>query len=120
MDSGASSSASAARATRNVRFMRMFRSARGLRFGRLVKVLRVVRFSKVLTKAYLALTYELDAKARKQDEGEPLVGFVEVAWRGKVERTCFPLPFEVKYLSQDSKQKFLSEVRERGHPWKEN
>jgi len=38
---------------------------------------------------------------------------VEIAWRGKVERTFFPLPFEVKYLSDATKAKFLEEVRKR-------
>jgi len=42
---------------------------------------------------------------------EPLVGFVEIAWRGKVERTFFPLPLEVKYLTAATKRAFLDEVR---------
>jgi hypothetical protein len=39
-----------------------------------------------------------------------LVGLVEIAWRGKVERTCFPLPFEIEYLAAASKTAFLDEV----------
>ena len=30
--------------------------------------------------------------------------------RGKVERTCFPLPFEIKYLSEETKRAFLNSV----------
>jgi hypothetical protein len=41
---------------------------------------------------------------------EPLVGLVEIAWRGKVERTVFPLPFEIKYLSLKTKKAFLDEA----------
>jgi hypothetical protein len=40
----------------------------------------------------------------------PLIGVVEIAWRGQVERTCFPLPFEIKYLSKSTKLRFLDEV----------
>ena len=73
--------------------------------------LRCVRVSRIMTRCWHAISYELDAKGRKQDEGEALVGFVEIAWRGKVERSCCPLPFEVKYLSEETKKKFLNEVR---------
>ena len=44
------------------------------------------------------------------DEEEQLVGTVEVAWNGKIERVCFPLPLEAKYLSEKSKKRFLQEV----------
>jgi hypothetical protein len=40
----------------------------------------------------------------------PLIGVVEVAWRGQIERACFPIPFEVKYLPSDTKQHFLDTV----------
>jgi len=45
-----------------------------------------------------------------KEKREPLVGTVEIAWRGKVERTCFPLPLEINYLSTEMKQHFLTEV----------
>jgi hypothetical protein len=38
------------------------------------------------------------------------VGVVEIAWRGKVDRTCFPLPLEVAYLSVSTKAAFLAAV----------
>lgn len=53
------------------------------------------------------------AAATKQLKGakkQTLVGLVEIAWRGKVERTCFPLPFEIKYLAPETKKDFLDEV----------
>ena len=39
-----------------------------------------------------------------------LVGTVEITWRGKVERTSFPLPLEINYLSEEMKHEFLQEV----------
>jgi hypothetical protein len=40
----------------------------------------------------------------------PLIGVVEVAWRGQIERACFPIPFEVKYLPAETKKHFLDTV----------
>jgi len=40
----------------------------------------------------------------------PLVGVVEVAWLGKIERCTFPLPPEKNYLSQTMKKKFQDTV----------
>ena len=56
--------------------------------------------------AAAALTQGGDAR-----EGDLLVGFVEVSWHGKVERTCFPLPRGIKYLTNHTKKTFLDEVR---------
>jgi hypothetical protein len=39
-----------------------------------------------------------------------MIGLIEIAWRGQVERICFPLPLEVKYLPSATKQAFLNEV----------
>jgi hypothetical protein len=43
-------------------------------------------------------------------ESKALVGFVEIAWRGKVERTFFALPLEIDYLVEESKEHFLENV----------
>jgi hypothetical protein len=40
----------------------------------------------------------------------PLVGVVEIAWRGQVERACFPIPIEIQYLSNAMKEDFLDDV----------
>jgi hypothetical protein len=61
---------------------------------------------------------KLDKLVASKDKGfseviiprTPLIGVVEIAWRGQVERTCFPLPFEIKYLSKSTKLRFLDEV----------
>jgi hypothetical protein len=45
-----------------------------------------------------------------EEKQQPLVGLVEIAWRDKVQRTCFALPFSMKYLTFDTKQKFMDEV----------
>jgi hypothetical protein len=39
-----------------------------------------------------------------------LVGFIEISWSGEIEGTFFPLPFEIRYLSSDTKAAFLEEV----------
>jgi len=101
---------SSAKALRTVRVVRAFRSARGLRSLRLLKFLRFARLGRHVKAFYLKILYELDSKAQKLDSNEPLVGFVEIAWRDKVERTCFPLPFEIKYLSAETKRAFLEKV----------
>jgi hypothetical protein len=72
--------------------------------------MRFARLGRHVKALYLKILYELDSKAQKLDSTEPLVGFVEIAWRDKVERTCFPLPFEIKYLSGDTKRAFLDKV----------
>jgi hypothetical protein len=41
---------------------------------------------------------------------QPLVGIVEVAWHGLIERNVFAMPFEVEYLTAATKDKFLEEV----------
>jgi hypothetical protein len=41
---------------------------------------------------------------------EPLVGMVEVQWKGKIERVVFPLPPEHKYLCAATKAQFLLTV----------
>ena len=53
---------------------------------------------------------ELAHAAALRDIG-PLVGQVEIAWRGKTERSCFPLPFEINYLPDNTRAAFLEEVR---------
>lgn len=40
----------------------------------------------------------------------PLIGVVEVMWKGKVYRTCFPLPLASKYLTKKTKAGFLMKV----------
>jgi len=45
-----------------------------------------------------------------KEKREALVGTVEIKWRGKVERTSFPLPLEISYLSEEMKHAFLQEV----------
>jgi hypothetical protein len=44
------------------------------------------------------------------NNASPMIGLIEIAWRGQVERICFPLPLEVKYLPSATKQTFLNEV----------
>ena len=34
------------------------------------------------------------------------VGEVEIAWRGQIERVCFPLRLDIEYLREDSKRRF--------------
>jgi len=51
------------------------------------------------------------AHANALREIGPLVGQVEIAWRGKTERSCFPLPFEINYLPDNTRAAFLEEVR---------
>eukprot|EP00613_Pedinella_sp_CCMP2098_P026412 CAMPEP_0171704950 /NCGR_PEP_ID=MMETSP0991-20121206/12929_1 /TAXON_ID=483369 /ORGANISM="non described non described, Strain CCMP2098" /LENGTH=1839 /DNA_ID=CAMNT_0012294447 /DNA_START=377 /DNA_END=5898 /DNA_ORIENTATION=- len=50
------------------------------------------------------------AQKRRLMKRDPLVGFVEISWRGKIERSCFPLPFEIDYLSTETKEAFYDEV----------
>lgn len=40
-----------------------------------------------------------------------MIGLIEIAWRGQVERICFPLPLEVNYLPHSTKEAFLNEVK---------
>jgi hypothetical protein len=50
-------------------------------------------------------------KARHDAADElPLVGVVEVAWKGKIERSVFPLPPEINYLSEANKKLFRDTV----------
>jgi hypothetical protein len=51
------------------------------------------------------------AHAAAMREVGPLVGQVEIAWRGKIERSSFPLPFEINYLPERTRAAFLDEVR---------
>ena len=46
----------------------------------------------------------------EEGEEESMIGIVEVFWKGKVEKVCFPLPFQMKYLSKKTKKQFLHEV----------
>jgi hypothetical protein len=50
-----------------------------------------------------------DGTLKLSDDGQ-LVGIVEVAWRGRVERTVFPLPLEIEYLMEKTKNAFLDKV----------
>jgi hypothetical protein len=49
-----------------------------------------------------------DAKALAKRE---LVGMVEVAWRGKTQRVCFPMPLEAHNLTEKTKRTFLDKTR---------
>jgi hypothetical protein len=40
-----------------------------------------------------------------------LVGVVEVAWKGRIQRTAFPIPLELPYLLEATKTAFLEEVQ---------
>lgn len=51
-----------------------------------------------------------DIVTQEATEENPLIGTVEISWRGNIERTVFPLPVEVAFLSESSKLKFLDEV----------
>jgi hypothetical protein len=42
---------------------------------------------------------------------KPLIGVIEVAWEGKVHRTCFPLPLESRYLTEKTKDLFMHKAR---------
>jgi hypothetical protein len=50
------------------------------------------------------------SKAFDRLHSQPLVGIVEVAWKGQIERNVFAMPFEVEYLTPGTKAKFLEEV----------
>jgi hypothetical protein len=50
------------------------------------------------------------ASALRVEKQQQLIGLVEVAWRDTVQRTCFALPFEIKFLTNTTKQKFMEEV----------
>jgi hypothetical protein len=47
---------------------------------------------------------------RNISDDNSLVGVVEVAWIGKIERCTFPLPPEKDYLSQSMKKRFMDAV----------
>ena len=48
--------------------------------------------------------------AAEEEEEESMIGIVEVFWKGKVEVVCFPMPFQMKYLSDKTKNAFLNDV----------
>ena len=56
--------------------------------------------------------FEAAAPSARSGRNSDLVGFVEVSWHGRVERTCFPLPRSIKYLTEHTKKRFLDEVCE--------
>ena len=37
------------------------------------------------------------------------VGEVEIAWRGQIERVCFPLRLDIEYLRESTKHRFYME-----------
>jgi hypothetical protein len=50
------------------------------------------------------------AKVEHSNTKQPLVGIVEIAWKGQIERNVFAMPIEVAYLTASTKTKFLEEV----------
>jgi uncharacterized protein YqhQ len=57
----------------------------------------------------IEINYKKVSELRVEKQ-EQLVGLIEIAWRNKVQRTCFALPFEMNYLTNTTKQKFIEEV----------
>ena len=45
------------------------------------------------------------------EAAKPLIGVVEVLFQGRIERTCFPVPVEIQYLTDQTKDVFLDQVR---------
>jgi len=56
------------------------------------------------------LSVEKASKELERLRSQALVGIVEVAWKGQIERNVFALPFELEYLTSATKRKFLQEV----------
>jgi hypothetical protein len=76
---------------------------------------RIIKTKQSALVAVMTVLIELNIgvfklKKKNKRNQEKLVGLVEIAWRGKVERTVFPLPFEIKYLSNATKHNFLETV----------
>jgi len=46
----------------------------------------------------------------QRKNSQPLVGIVEVEWKGQIEKCVFPLPIELEYLTAATKNIFLDEV----------